>query len=335
MLNKICGFSEKHKVPLLLILGIFAIVYPFLFSSAFLIRMGTLCLLNTAMALSLNLMLGMLGYISFAGAGFMGIGAYTAALLTKNLGWETLPAMCAAMLLAGVIGLLLGLTVLKLQGFHFAIVTMVFTEIVRSVENNWISLTRGPMGLSGISKITIFGQKLKSATNNYFFMLAMLVIITVLICNIMNSRTGMAVLAIRDDNLVASTMGINTFKYKMMIFIISSMIAGAVGAFYAQYIGYIDASIFTVARGQEYLVLAIFGGLGNIVGSFLGSVVLTVLPELIRGLADYRMLIYGLLLVILMHVRPQGVLGDINFKYIRQRRLRKEQMIRSGGDIDG
>ena len=324
MLNRLCAFFEKNKRISLMIIFAFAVIYPFLFPSAFAIRMGTLCMMNIVMALSLNLMLGMLGYISFGHAGFWGIGAYTAAILVKNCGWETLPAMLIAIIITGLSGLLLGFTVLKLQGFHFAIVTMVFSEIVRAVEQNWISLTRGPMGISGIPKLTLFGYRLTSSRQIYFFIFVMLLLVTLLIRNIMNSRTGLAVLAIKDDNLVASTMGIYTFKYKVMIFVISSMIAGAAGAFYAQYIGYIDSNVFVLSKGNEFLVMTIFGGLGNIVGSYIGAVVLTVLPELLRGLSDYRMLIYGLLLVVLMHIRPQGLLGDINFKYIRQRRLKAE-----------
>lgn len=338
MLNKICCFFEKNKVPALIACVLFTIAYPFVFKSAFAVRMGTLCLMNIMLALSLNLMIGMLGYISFGHAGFWGIGAYTAALLVKNLKWGSFPSMLAAILITGLFGLMLGLTVLKLQGFHFAIVTMVFSEIVRAVEQNWISLTRGPMGISGISKPTFFGIKLTSSTQNYFYIFVLVIITTLLISNIMNSRTGLAVLATRDDNLVASAMGIHTFKYKVMIFVISSMIAGAAGAFYAQYIGYIDSGVFVLTKGNEFLIMTIFGGLGNIVGSFVGAIVLTVLPELLRDLADYRMLLYGMLLVVLMHIRSQGILGDINFKYIRQRRMKREADQRSvagGGENYG
>jgi len=327
MLHKAAEFSEKRKVPLLIFFAAFTIVYPYVFTTPFLIRMGTLILMNIMLALSLNLLTGMLGYISFGHAGFLGIGAYTAAILAKYYGIGSEITFIAAAVLAGAFGLLLGLTVLKLKGYHFAIVTMVFCEIMRAVELNWIDLTRGPMGITAIPKISFFGQRITSNVGIYYTILVLVVLTVIIITNLMNSRVGIAVLAIRDDDLVAATMGVNAFKYKVIVFVISSMLAGVSGAFYAQYITYIDPTNFSLLKSNEVLVLTIFGGLGNIVGSFLGAIVLTSLPELLRGLLDYRMLIYGAMLVFLMHVRPHGILGSINFKYIKQQRLQKQEII--------
>lgn len=135
----------------------------------------------------------------------------------------------------------------------------------------------------------------------------------------MNSRIGNAIMAIRDDELAASAMGINVFKYKVMVFVIASMLAGVAGAFYAQYTGYIDPTNFSSVKSNEMLLMVIFGGLGSTFGSFVGAIVLTVIPELLRGLSIYRQLIYGVLLVVLMMVRPQGLFGSVNFKYLAQR----------------
>lgn len=148
---------------------------------------------------------------------------------------------------------------------------------------------------------------------------------TLVVSNLMKSRVGYAILAIRDDELAAEAMGIHVFRYKMIVFILSSLLVGLAGAFYATYTSYIDPSSFAAAQSNDMLVMVIFGGLGNTVGSFIGAISLSILPEALRDLAQYRQLIYGVLLVLLMMVKPQGLLGDINFKYIRQRMEHREK----------
>ena len=202
---------------------------------------------------------------------------------------------------------------------------MVFCEIIRVVELNWMSLTRGPLGIMAIPKPAIFGYVFSTPLRIYFFMLVLVVLSTLAVRNLMNSRIGYAILAIRDDELAAEAMGIHVFRYKMIVFIISSLMVGLAGAFYAAYTSYIDPSSFAAAQSNNMLVMVIFGGLGNTVGSFIGAIVLTVLPELLRGMSQYRQLIYGVLLVVLMMVKPQGLLGDVNFKYIRQRMEQKKE----------
>ena len=202
---------------------------------------------------------------------------------------------------------------------------MVFCEIIRVVELNWMSLTRGPLGIMAIPKPAIFGYVFSTPHRIYFFMLVLVVLSTLTVRNLMNSRIGYAILAIRDDELAAEAMGIHVFRYKMIVFIISSLMVGLAGAFYAAYTSYIDPSSFAAAQSNNMLVMVIFGGLGNTVGSFIGAIVLTVLPELLRGVSQYRQLIYGVLLVVLMMVKPQGLLGDVNFKYIRQRMEQKKE----------
>ena len=270
-------------------------------------------------------MVGYLGQMSFGHAAFYGIGAYTAAILTVTYHVPFLIAFLAAGIVAGLFGLLLGLPVLKLKGYYFTIITMVFCEIIRVVELNWMSLTRGPLGIMAIPKPAIFGYVFSTPHRIYFFMLVLVVLSTLTVRNLMNSRIGYAILAIRDDELAAEAMGIHVFRYKMIVFIISSLMVGLAGAFYAAYTSYIDPSSFAAAQSNNMLVMVIFGGLGNTVGSFIGAIVLTVLPELLRGVSQYRQLIYGVLLVVLMMVKPQGLLGDVNFKYIRQRMEQKKE----------
>ena len=271
------------------------------------------------LALSLNLITGIMGQMSFGHAAFLGIGAYTAALITTRLSLGSEVSFLAAILVAGLFGLLVGLPVLKLSGTYLTLVTLGFCEIIRMVELNWMDVTRGPLGIPSIPKPSFFGLQIDNLQGMYFLIFVMMLVTLFIVKSIVDSRIGIAIKAIRDDDLAATSMGVNVFKYKVMIFVISSMLAGAAGAFYAQYNSYIDPSSFTTAASLEMLIMVIFGGLGSIVGSVLGATVLTLLPEVLRGLMEYRMLLYGALIVILMLLQPNGLLGNINFKYIEQR----------------
>lgn len=325
MLEKIAHKMVKRRIPLITLALICAIALPFVFPDKYVIRIATVSLLYVMITLSLNLMVGHLGQMTFGHAAFYGIGAYTAAILTTTYHVPFLVAFLIAGVVAGIFGLLLGLPVLKLKGYYFTIITMVFCEIIRVVELNWMSLTRGPLGIMAIPKPSIFGYVFSTPIRLYFFILVLVVLSTIVVRNLMNSRIGYAILAIRDDELAAEAMGIPVFRYKMVVFIISSLMVGLAGAFYAAYTSYIDPNSFAAAQSNNMLVMVIFGGLGNTVGSFIGAIVLTVLPELLRGMAQYRQLIYGVLLVVLMMVKPQGLLGDINFKYIKQRMDQKKE----------
>ena len=319
MLERFCEKLVKYRVPLIAAALVASVVLPVVFPDKYVLRIATMCLLYVMITLSLNLMVGFLGQMSFGHAAFYGIGAYTTAILTTTYDVSFLPAFLAAGVVAGLFGLLLGLPVLKLKGYYFTIITMVFCEIIRVVELNWMDLTRGPLGIMAIPKPEIFGFVFGTPQRQYFFMLVLVILSAIVVRNIMNSRIGYAILAIRDDELAAGAMGIPVFRYKMIVFVISSLMVGLAGAFYACYSSYIDPSSFAASVSNNMLVMVIFGGLGNTVGSFIGAITLTVLPEMLRGLMQYRQLIYGALLVLLMMVKPQGLLGDINFKYIRQR----------------
>jgi branched-chain amino acid transport system permease protein len=322
---------QQNKIVTVLI--VMAIAYPYIITNQYLMRLSILALMYVMLSLGLNLVTGYMGQMSFGNAAFWGIGAYVAAIMTKNMSLGSGIAFLGAMLLTGIFGFLLGLPVLKLKGYYLTIVTMGFCEIMRLVELNWMEVTNGPLGISAIPKFNIFGIKLLSYKSYYYIILILVIATTVIVRRIVNSRVGLAIKSIRDDDVAAESMGVNIVKYKILTFTISSMIAGVAGAFYAQYISYIDPSSFTYNASQEMLVIIIFGGLGSIPGCFLGAIILTVLPELLRGLAEYRMLIYGALMVIMMIVKPSGVLGSINFDHLRLiATAKKEEM---GGTENG
>lgn len=334
MIKRITAFiamKQKWFIAAVIALSIF---YPVLFKNVYILRMGTVSLMYIMLALGINLIMGYMGQMTFGHAAFWGIGAYTAAILSTRFGTGFLTDLVAAAVISGVFGFLLGLPVMKVKGYYLTIVTLGFGEIVRLVELNSSDLTGGALGIRGIPGIKFFSLELDSPRAFYYAILILVALTTVILMRISNSRYGLALKSIRDDDSAAEVMGINIVQNKILTFVLSAMIAGVAGAFYAHYVTYIDSTSFTTQASQEMCVMVILGGLGSIPGTILGATVLTVIPELIRDLMEYRMLIYGVIMVVMMLVRPQGLLGYIDFTQIRERMMETGQNIKGKGVAD-
>jgi len=258
----------------------------------------TLALINIILAVSLNLIVGFTGQLCLGHAGFMSIGAYVSAVLTQKAGMPFIVSIFIAAIIACVFAALIGYPTLKLTGDYFAITTLAFCEIIRIIIMN-IDLVGGARGFTGIPRETNF-------TLAFLFM----VVTVIVIYNIIHSSQGRAMLSVRENEIAAESMGINAFKYKMIAFIIAAFFAGLAGGLYAHYMGYIQPASFDFNKSIDYLTFVVFGGMGSLSGSIIATIVLTFLPELLRGLGEFRMLIYPLALIILMIFRPQGLLGD-------------------------
>ncbi|WHH57648.1 branched-chain amino acid ABC transporter permease [Petroclostridium sp. X23] len=291
----------------------FILLLPFIGLGDYILRIAVMAGIYIILALSLNLVTGITGQISLGHAAFYGIGAYTSALLSLSYGisfWVTMPA---AVVLASLAGLLIGLPSLKLSGGYLAITTLGFNEIVRLVLINWDTLTRGPMGLPGIPAPNLFGKSLDTNASYFYLILIFVVITFIVMYRILHSKIGRNFLAVREDDIAAEAMGINLLKHKVAAFVIGAAFAGMAGSIYAHYVSYIDPQSFTFDESIIVLSMVIIGGMGNLAGAALGAVIMVILPELLRFLAQYRMLIYGFALVLMMLVRPQGILGNIPF----------------------
>ena len=273
-----------------------------------------------SMAVSLNLTVGILGELSLGHAGFMSVGAFSGIVVSQSLA-GLIPngpvrlalSMFIGALLAALVGLLIGTPVLRLQGDYLAIVTLAFGEIIKSIFTNlYIGLDSrgyhirflqapenleeggklilgGPMGIGGVQKIATFTGG---------FVLVMLCLIVIF--HLVNSRTGRAILAIRDNRIAAESVGIPVTRYKMTAFVISASMAGAAGALFALNYSTIAANKFDFNTSILVLVFVVFGGLGNMLGSVIAAALLTALPEALRSFADYRMLIYAIVLILVM-----------------------------------
>ena len=292
--------AKKIKSSLLLLLLAVFIVMPFLGISEYVLRVLILCFLYSILAGSLNLISGITGQVSMGHAAFYAIGAYTSALLSMRAGlpvWLGLP--CAA-LVAGVFALLIGHPSLKLTGGYLAVVTLGFSEVVRLLLINMIDLTNGNIGLSGIPMPEFFGVTLNTNSRYYPYALIITVLALVLLSNIEHCKFGLELRAIKTGEIAAEVAGINVHRSKLIAFTIAGMFAGVAGALYAHLIMYIDPNVFNTDVSTTILAMVVLGGMGNLYGTVIVAFILTILPEALRGFNTYRLLVYGIILVLAM-----------------------------------
>ncbi|MDQ0286428.1 branched-chain amino acid transport system permease protein [Desulfofundulus luciae] len=268
-------------------------------------------------ALGLNLITGLCGQLTFGHAAFLSIGAYTAAILTRNFHMPFLASLILGGLMAALFGILLGIPVLKLTGDYLGIATLGFGEIVRVAFTN-MKITGGAIGLAAIPR----ASNLVNVTIFVILAVAAAVLLE-------NSRFGRALKAIREDEIAAGAMGINAMWYKIQAFGIGCFLAGISGGFYAHMLQYLNPNDFGFLKSFEILNFVVLGGLGSIPGTIVGTTVLTLAPEFLRFVQEYRMMIYGLLLVLMMIFRPNGLLGGVNFRRLLRRRKQKATALSS------
>ena len=264
------------------------------------------------LALGVNIVIGFSGLLHLGFAAFYGIGAYSNALLTTNYGlgfWSALPL---TLIFTSVAGFFLAFPSLRLRGDYLAIVTLGFGEIIRLVLNNWDSVTRGPNGISNIPSPVIFGFEISSLMRYYYLVLFFVFLAAFIVKRVHRSRTGRAWLSIREDETAAEAMGINTKKYKFMALTFGAFWAGLAGALFASKMHFVSPESFTFMESVFVVCMIILGGLGSIPGVILGSLILVLLPEILREFQLYRMLALGIGLVLMMIFRPQGLLRSKN-----------------------
>ena len=291
-----------------------ALAFPQLGLKNYYLHIAVLSLLHILLALGLNLIAGYAGQLSLAHAAFFGIGAYTTALLTLNQHWSFWLAAPIGAVVAGLVAVAIGLPTLRLKGPYFVISSMGFGEIVRLIFLNWQSVTRGPNGLPGIpapDPINLGFVKLtfESRMESYYLILFVLFGVLILYYNLVNSRIGRALRAIRNDYIAAQVMGIHIAFYRILAFAGGAALAGLTGALYSGYIRFISPDTFTSGESINILIMMVIGGMGTIVGPIIGAVAITYLLETMRVFAEYRLVIYGLLMFVVILYMPQGVAG--------------------------
>ena len=305
---RITEFARAHRLPVALGVAALLIALPFVLGSAYYIRVATIVGIYVILVSGLNIIIGFTGMFSLGHAAFYGIGAYTSAMLTVFAGWPFWLALPAAGVVAGLFGTLIGLVTLRLRAVFLAFTTLGFGEITRIVILNWRSFTRGPLGIAGIPIPTIFGWQFNGY--GYYYLVVVLSALTVgIIYRIYHSRVGRALVAIREDETAAKSMGISVFGYKVLAFTLACFFAGIAGSFFAHFQRFVSADSFANLESFAIITMVALGGTGSIIGPILGATILVVFPEIFRFLAQYRGVIYGLILITVIVVKPGGLAG--------------------------
>jgi len=298
---------------------LFVLVFPALFST-YQINIMITALMYVVLGLGLNIVVGVAGLLNLGYVAFYAVGAYTYALLHLHFGlgfWTVLPL---GGLLGAVFGILLGFPVLRLRGDYLAIVTLGFGEIIRLVLENWNEFSKGPSGIADIPRPGFFGldMSLETAIIYLYYLMIGMVIFTIFVVNrLQNSRIGRAWFALREDEIACQAMGIDKTRTKLTAFALGATWAGMAGVFFAAKTTFINPASFTFIESAIILCIVVLGGMGSIVGVIVGALVLILVPEYLRVFADYRMLVFGAVLVVMMLLRPQGIVANVRRTYLQ------------------
>lgn len=282
----------------------------------------TLLAINCIAAMGVSLFTGFTGIFTLGHAGYMAIGAYTTAILTVQYGLHWFFAIIAGGVVAMIFAYLIGIPTLKLVGDYYTIASLGLGEAIRLVIENWDSVTRGARGYPGIDSFTTLPVAL-----------GFMVVLAIGMFFLINSNFGRAFKACRDDYVAASLLGFNTARYRVFSLAISGFYCGVSGALLGGFMCFIQPVMFDMAKSTELVSIVVFGGLGSTSGCLLGTTILTMVTELFRPISQYRMLVYGLVLVLVMVLRPEGLLGmhEITPKFMKRLFLRKKKVAGEAG----
>ncbi|OWX98493.1 branched-chain amino acid ABC transporter permease [Thioclava sp. IC9] len=287
------------------------IAMPHLISVKYYLHLSILALVWVISAQGQNLIQGYTGYVSIVQAGFMGIGAYSSALLGIHFGLPVWLTIVAAPLITALFALATGYPSLRVKGHYFAIVTLAFNMVIFIVLMNYTSLTHGEAGIPGIPKPGSKGGlfNFRDRETYYYFMVICAVGMTGLAALIARSRVGQILVAIRQNEPMVTAVGIPAWKYKLFAFVTSAMFAGFAGALYAHYQSFINPDVFGVAQSLDAILAVIMGGSGTIAGPAIGAFIVVFLPEVLRFADSFRLILYGLILVLATIFMPRGIVG--------------------------
>ena len=316
----------RARGPLLALAALVA-AWPWL-APRYFVFLASLILVNSVVAIGLNLLSGYTNQLSFGHAGFLAIGAYTAALLTIHApAVPVVVTLAAAGAVTAVVGLAFGVPCLRLSGLYLAMATLAFGFVIAELILSLDWLTRGADGLR-VPSARLGGWPLATDTARYYLVAAVTVVLVAAAVNLAGTRTGRALLAIRESEIAAQASGVSVARYKTIAFGVSAFYTGVAGGLFAFVVGFLSPDAFDVFLSVDFVVMIIVGGLGSVSGAALGGVFVAVSLELMRDLHEYRLVLYALLLIVIMLVRPEGLLGSRELPHVladlyRRRRARE------------
>jgi branched-chain amino acid transport system permease protein len=300
-------------VSLAVVLAV-ALTVPLWLTNAYYLHVLVMAGIFAVLALSLNLLLGYTGQLSLGHAAFFGIGAYASALLTLRLERSVWEGMLLGTVLAGVAGWGIGRLALKLRGAYFVLVTISFAGVVSLVSVNWMELTNGPLGLPGVPAPELGPWSLRTKPAYYYLVLAAVAASYVVCRRLVGSRIGRAFLALRENEALAESVGIDVTRYLVLATVISAGMAGLGGALYAHYTRFVSPEVFLFTYTVTMVVMVVAGGKGTLAGPVVGAVLFTALPEALREVTSWQwqMLAYGVILVLLVFFLPRGIVPELS-----------------------
>lgn len=312
-----------------LVLAAIIILIPVATPNMYIMQIINMIGIYIILGLGINVLTGFTGQLSLGQAAFFGIGAYVTALMNTRGGFQFLPCLAGSMIVTGVVGMVLAIPALKVKGSYLALLTMGFGEIVRIVMINWTSVTNGTAGILEIECPVIFGFAFDSLKKFYFLIMVFVILGLMYEDILIRTRTGRAFIAIREDNEAAELTGINVTAYKIRAFVLSAVYSGIGGCLYAMMIRYVSPDTFVSNTSSIILWTAIVGGFGTVMGPVFGGIIMQVLPELLRFLGDWRLVVYGLILLIVILRFPGGI-----YPYLEQFLMRTKKQLKRG-EVNG
>ena len=317
--------------PYFMIIALLAVI-PAIVTNLYHIQVMIFIGIYIILTLSLNLLNGYVGLLSIGHAAFYGIGAYASAKLVMEVGLPFPLAMLGAGAIAGIFGYLIAKPTLRLSGIYMTLATLGFNMIFFLILQNWMSFTNGPLGIMDIPPPNIFGYEIETRVQYYYLIFFLVLVTVVSMHRLMTCRFGRALVSIRENELAAEAMGVHTTRYKTQAFVLAAFYAGIAGSYYAHFVKYISPDSFYIYESFILLAMLAFGGQGNLIGPVVGAAVLIILPEMFRFLQEYRMLVYGGVLIIMMLVRRQGLLGGRDYSLRLRRFDEPEKVVYTRGD---
>lgn len=308
-IEKAVDFVKKNQKAALMIGIVLLALLPMVSDSNYVRGVLGRIMIYATIASGLNIINGYSGQSCLGIVGFTCIGAYSGAILSTEFGFSFLPSVLCTLLICTVAGFIVSIPTLKLNGMFLSIITLGFSEMMRLTALNWQSVTNGPLGIKGISNIKIFGITIKSGAPFYYLALVVFLLVIFILHRLLHSRIGRAWISIREDQDAARSLGVKVSHYRCINFMTGAMICGTMGVFLAYYYRYVSPDMFTLDEGFSVLSMCVIGGSGTLLGPLMGAFVINGITEGFRFAAEWRMVMYALLIIVMMWVRPQGLFG--------------------------
>lgn len=287
----------------------FLVLLPLVFTSAYHVQILTQLLIWSILFIGLDIAVGHAGLVSVAHGALFGLGAYATGILTAEAGWGFWATIPVSILLGALVGLCIGAMTLRLGGHYFVIATLGVGLLITIVIRNWTSLTNGDLGLSPIPAPTLFGMDVNRSEQMYYLMVVVCVLCALGSWLLMRTATGQRLRAIRDNSALASALGIDVSRTRLVAFVISAGIAALAGSFQASYLAYINPSVASYEVGFTALMAIIVGGRAQVAGPFLGAAIFVILPEVLRDFDEFRLITLGVILILVVQFAPDGLAG--------------------------